>query len=78
MTRLNLLVKTEGLVMVENMQSPDDNAVYKGYVTPQGREKKGWGEQIWPDGGRYEGEWHNNRANGKGQFWHADGHQLPW
>ena len=35
--------------------------------------KCGWGTQVWPDGGKYEGEWLNNRANGKGQFWHADG-----
>jgi len=33
----------------------------------------GWGSQVWPDGGRYEGEWSQNRAHGKGKFWHADG-----
>ena len=25
------------------------------------------------DGGLYEGEWQQNKANGKGKFWHADG-----
>ena len=28
---------------------------------------------IWPDGARYEGEWIENKANGKGKFWHVDG-----
>ena len=23
--------------------------------------------------GKYEGEWQQNKANGKGKFWHADG-----
>ena len=25
------------------------------------------------DGARYEGEWSQNRAHGKGKFWHVDG-----
>lgn len=25
------------------------------------------------DGAIYEGEWSQNRANGKGKFWHVDG-----
>lgn len=29
--------------------------------------------QIWPDGARYEGQWVNNRATGKGKFIHVDG-----
>lgn len=35
--------------------------------------REGPGTQIWPDGAKYEGEWHNNKANGRGKFWHADG-----
>ena len=26
-----------------------------------------------PDGARYEGEWKDNKACGKGKFWHVDG-----
>ena len=29
--------------------------------------------QIWPDGAKYEGEWKNNHANGKGKFFHING-----
>lgn len=58
--------------MVEEQHSPTSGAVYHGYATRNGI-KFGWGKQVWPDGGMYEGEWSDNRANGKGQFWHADG-----
>ena len=29
--------------------------------------------QRWPDGARYEGEWLQNKAHGKGKFFHVDG-----
>ena len=29
--------------------------------------------QVWPDNAKYEGEWRENKANGRGKFWHADG-----
>ena len=35
--------------------------------------RHGPGIQIWPDGAKYEGEWRQNKANGTGKFWHADG-----
>lgn len=35
--------------------------------------RHGYGVQIWPDGAKYEGKWRNNKAHGKGKFWHADG-----
>ena len=60
------------LDMVDEMTSPTSGAIYHGYIEKSGV-KCGWGTQVWPDGGKYEGEWSNNRANGKGQFWHADG-----
>ena len=69
---MQLLVRELDLVMVDEMQSPTSQAIYRGYTTKD-RIKTGWGTQVWPDGGKYEGEWRENRANGKGQFWHADG-----
>jgi hypothetical protein len=33
----------------------------------------GYGTQIWPDGAKYEGYWKNNKAHGRGKFWHVDG-----
>ena len=29
--------------------------------------------QVWTDGARYDGEWNNDKAQGKGRFVHADG-----
>ena len=51
--------------MADELQSPTSQAIYKGYTDRNGT-KKGWGMQVWPDGGKYEGEWHENKANGKG------------
>ena len=28
---------------------------------------------VGPDGAKYEGEWIDNKASGKGKFWHVDG-----
>lgn len=72
MSRLKQLVISDNLKMVEEQISPTSKAVYRGYINNDGI-KNGWGVQVWPDGGKYEGEWHNNKANGKGKFWHADG-----
>ena len=38
-----------------------------------GENKHGPGIQTWPDGRRYEGEWHNGIASGKGKYWHPNG-----
>jgi hypothetical protein len=35
--------------------------------------RDGIGTQEWPDKARYEGEWRDNRASGKGKFYHVDG-----
>jgi hypothetical protein len=35
--------------------------------------RDGYGVQRWSDGARYEGEWKNNKAHGKGKFFHVDG-----
>ena len=35
--------------------------------------RSGQGTQVWPDGAKYEGDWEDNKANGKGTFYHADG-----
>jgi len=31
------------------------------------------GTYSWPDGRRYEGEWQNNKMNGKGKYFWPDG-----
>lgn len=36
-------------------------------------ERCGYGVQIWTDGAVYEGNWVENKAEGNGTFWHAEG-----
>lgn len=72
MERLERLVIDKNLMIVDELQSPTSGAVFHGYTTKDGV-KMGWGTQVWPDGGKYEGEWQQSKANGKGKFWHADG-----
>ena len=35
--------------------------------------RHGYGIQYWIDGAHYEGYWSYNKAEGEGQFWHAEG-----
>ena len=35
--------------------------------------RDGFGIQRWSDGARYEGQWKQNKAHGKGKFFHVDG-----
>lgn len=35
--------------------------------------RHGYGIQYWIDGAHYEGYWSYNKAEGQGQFWHAEG-----
>ena len=35
--------------------------------------RKGYGINKWQKGAVYEGEWKNNKMNGKGTFWHTSG-----
>jgi len=32
----------------------------------KGNVREGQGIQVWPDGAKYEGQWANGKANGKG------------
>ena len=45
--------------------SLDVGAVYKGYLLNEMRH--GPGVQVWPDNAKYEGEWRENKANGRQQ-----------
>ena len=38
-----------------------------------GSMRHGNGTQTWPDGSKYEGDWKNDKANGKGRYVHANG-----
>ena len=42
-------------------------------TSQSGEMRCGYGIQKWVDSGVYEGEWVNNKAEGKGTFWHAEG-----
>ena len=49
----------------------DDGVVYKGYMKDD--IKYGPGVQVWPDNKKYEGEFKNNKFDGKGKIYHAAG-----
>mmetsp|Transcript_24306 Transcript_24306/g.18484 ORF Transcript_24306/g.18484 Transcript_24306/m.18484 type:complete len:86 (+) Transcript_24306:102-359(+) len=50
-------VLEEGLSYVDELVF-ENGAVYKGYM--KNGQRHGPGTQVWPDGAKYEGEWHNN------------------
>jgi hypothetical protein len=35
--------------------------------------KDGYGQQVWQDGSKYDGQWQRDQANGHGTLIHADG-----
>ena len=60
---------------MEHLDLPD-GAFYKGQVKKSAKGdylKHGQGTQIWKDGAKYEGEWKDGKANGKGVFYHVNG-----
>ena len=65
-----------GLVYVNLYEFPN-GSLYKGQMLvnrEKGTEERcGFGIQKWVDGAVYEGYWLNNKAEGKGTFWHAEG-----
>ena len=44
-----------------------NGAVYKGERSKEGL-REGKGIQLWEDGSKYEGEWLNDKAHGKGTY----------
>ena len=66
----------DGLIFVDNYQFPN-GSMYKGQMLIDkgtGTEERcGYGIQKWVDGAVYEGYWFENKASGKGTFWHAEG-----
>lgn len=77
-----------GLVYIHELHYAN-GAIYKGQIKPLKKDdvqsgsflteeeeqgiRHGFGIQVWPDGAKYKGQWVENRAQGKGTFWHADG-----
>jgi|APSaa5957512535_1039671.scaffolds.fasta_scaffold136095_2 hypothetical protein len=65
---------------VENVTSHEmpDGALYTGHMkkVTEGGEiilvKHGRGVQQWPDGAKYEGDWRDGMAQGRGTFHHAN------
>lgn len=45
-----------GLVKTDEYQSQTSGAIYSGYLDKDGV-RQAYGVQVWPDGGKYEGEW---------------------
>ena len=51
----------------------ENNIIYYGEWDMNFFIKHGRGIQIWPDGSYYKGYWENNKAEGKGEFFHSTG-----
>ena len=53
-----------------------DRLVYSGQMrndTSEGFVRHGQGQQVWPDGSRYEGDWQDGQANGYGTLHYNNG-----
>lgn len=69
---VDVLLKEEGLEFREEVVY-HDGAVYKGQLKVGTDIRHGFGIQVWPDGAKYEGNWRENVASGRGKFYHIDG-----
>ena len=76
--KLRKMIEQHQLTYVENLEVAEDT-YYTGYVDKKGK-KCAYGIQKWPDETKYEGEWYNNQANGKGQLWcpNGDTYEGDW
>eukprot|EP01022_Parablepharisma_sp_SALTPOND_P023816 TRINITY_DN51_c0_g1_i1.p2 TRINITY_DN51_c0_g1~~TRINITY_DN51_c0_g1_i1.p2 ORF type:complete len:309 (+),score=26.64 TRINITY_DN51_c0_g1_i1:1133-2059(+) len=50
-----------------------NGAKYAGEWDVETGKRDGFGMQLWADGSKYEGYWHDDMANGKGRLIHIDG-----
>ena len=64
------LSKEPNLKFISEYVYPN-GSIYRGQM--KGENRHGYGIQLWPDGAKYEGHWNDNKAEGKGTFWHAEG-----
>jgi hypothetical protein len=53
--------------------SGSDHTLYCGYWLKGRDVKEGYGQLLFPDGGKYEGMWHNNDIEGEGRLIYAAG-----
>ena len=58
------MIEQFDLTYVENIEVAE-GTFFTGYTDKKGR-KCAYGVQLWPDNTKYEGEWFDNQANGKG------------
>jgi len=51
----------------------NNGAKYSGEWDSESGKRDGFGIQLWADGSKYEGNWKDDMANGKGRLIHVDG-----
>ena len=74
------IIENRTLLEFQNGMELPEGQIYTGTIDPKTREKQGFGVQVWPDGSKYEGFWHEDKAKGHGRFILADGdvYQGEW
>ena len=58
--------------VVETRLPQDPKGIYTGQVDNDNK-KQGTGVKIFKNGDKYDGEWRNDKSNGKGKYWTAAG-----
>ena len=61
------------IVFIDEFKDVGDGKVYKGQWNKRTGEREGVGIQFWPDGSKYEGQWEQGQANGRGRMTHSNG-----
>jgi len=51
----------------------EGNMIYHGYWNSFTNKKEGYGQELFPNGTKYEGFWNNNEFDGKGRFIYENG-----
>lgn len=67
------MITEELRVYIDEFKDVGEGKMFKGQWNKRTGEREGVGIQFWPDGSKYEGQWHKGQAAGRGRMTHANG-----